>query len=674
MLSSFRRSVKGERGRGIFVLSLNTSSSNCCCSCSRFIKQQPFSTNQRTSSSGFHSGGFPEHNNNKQIKVKTASGNVNGSHEGFVNKWSSSRIVSMRLPLLLQTKSTSNQIYFTSLLTSSQRLLSQSHSSTQLSEVHNYSPPASQKREPFKSQVSKVNKLSLNSRFRITFLNPKAPYEIHTRMSSTNAASNGSSSPYTITLENMNPNVIKMEYAVRGPLVIRAGQLEKELKEGVKKPFTEIIRANIGDCHAMGQVPITFIRQVLACVSDPGLIKDSNYPDDVKERARQLLEATGPGKSAGCYSDSAGVELIRRDCARFITERDGIEAKHEDIVLTTGASEAVRAVLALINSKTTANGNQTVPSGVMIPIPQYPLYTATLAEYGMQPIPYYLDEKNHWSLDIKELERSLNESRDKCTPKAIVIINPGNPTGSVLTRQNIEDVIKFARKENLMVMADEVYQHNIYKEGDKFHSFKKVMTELGIKLELASMMSASKGYMGECGLRGGYAEIINLQPEVKVMFLKMLSARLCSSVLGQMALDCIVNPPKKGDPSYDLHQAEKTAVLESLKQRARLVADTFNSVPGMRSNEVAGAMYAFPEIILPEKAIKAAKEKGQAADVFYAWELLENVGICIVPGSGFGQIPGTYHFRTTILPQPQNLGRMMEKLKKFHVEFCEKYK
>ena len=119
-----------------------------------------------------------------------------------------------------------------------------------------------------------------------------------------------------VTLDNMNPNVKRMEYAVRGPLVIRAGQIERELREGQPKNFSQVIRANIGDCHAMGQKPITFIRQVLACVSDPSLIERSSneYPADVKERARQLLQATGVGCSVGCYSDSAGVELIRRHC------------------------------------------------------------------------------------------------------------------------------------------------------------------------------------------------------------------------------------------------------------------------------------------------------------------------------------------------------------------------
>merc|ERR1719195_388725 len=141
--------------------------------------------------------------------------------------------------------------------------------------------------------------------------------------------------------------------------------------------------------------------------------------------------------------------------------------------------------------------------GVMIPIPQYPPYSA---------------------------------AKEKCDIKAIVVINPGNPTGQVQNRDNIEAVIKFAAEKKLFVFADEVYQHNIYAEGSKFHSFKKVMTEMGAPysgLEVASFMTCSKGYMGECGIRGGMA-----------MLQKSISAKLCPTVIGQACMDVVVNPPR----------------------------------------------------------------------------------------------------------------------------------
>nr|XP_027220818.1 alanine aminotransferase 1-like [Penaeus vannamei] len=473
-----------------------------------------------------------------------------------------------------------------------------------------------------------------------------------------------------ITLENMNPLVKKMEYAVRGPLVIRATAIEKELQAGAKKPFNSVTKANIGDAHAMGQKPITFLRQVVSICLMPSLLDDPNLPEDAKSRARHVLEGC-KGGSLGSYSDSAGIEIIRRHVAEYIERRDGFPSCWENIVLCAGASEGIRGTMKLM-----INHENGVKPGVMIPIPQYPLYSATIAEFDLHQIGYYLDESKNWSLDLAELKRAYDDAKSVCTPKALCVINPGNPTGNVLTRENIEGIIKFAHERNLFLFADEVYQDNVYAEGSKFHSFKKVLMEMGEpynKMELASFMSCSKGYMGECGLRGGYAEIINLDPAVKAMYLKSISAKLCPTTLGQAVMECVVNPPKEGEPSYESFMKEKQGVLSSLATRAKMVADTFNSVPGMSCNIVQGAMYAFPQITLPEKAIEAAKKEGQAADVFYAFQLLENTGICIVPGSGFGQRPGTYHFRTTILPQPDKLKVMLEKFREFHSNFLKLY-
>ncbi|XP_069990436.1 alanine aminotransferase 1-like, partial [Penaeus vannamei] len=327
-----------------------------------------------------------------------------------------------------------------------------------------------------------------------------------------------------ITLENMNPLVKKMEYAVRGPLVIRATAIEKELQAGAKKPFNSVTKANIGDAHAMGQKPITFLRQVVSICLMPSLLDDPNLPEDAKSRARHVLEGC-KGGSLGSYSDSAGIEIIRRHVAEYIERRDGFPSCWENIVLCAGASEGIRGTMKLM-----INHENGVKPGVMIPIPQYPLYSATIAEFDLHQIGYYLDESKNWSLDLAELKRAYDDAKSVCTPKALCVINPGNPTGNVLTRENIEGIIKFAHERNLFLFADEVYQDNVYAEGSKFHSFKKVLMEMGEpynKMELASFMSCSKGYMGECGLRGGYAEIINLDPAVKAMYLKSISAKLC---------------------------------------------------------------------------------------------------------------------------------------------------
>lgn len=476
---------------------------------------------------------------------------------------------------------------------------------------------------------------------------------------------------YAVTLDNMNPHVIALQYAVRGPIVARALEIEKELANGVKKPFNEVIKCNIGDCHAMGQTPNTFLRQVIALCSYPELLNDANFPEDAKNRAKRILDGCA-GHSVGSYSNSCGIDVIRKDIAAYISERDGIPSNSDDIFLSTGASDAIKSILALFNTGKDGNGR----AGVMVPIPQYPLYSATNAEYNAYQINYYLNEAENWGMKMEELERALSEAKGKCDPRAIVVINPGNPTGQVLTKQDIENVIRFAAKHHLFILADEVYQHNIY-GNTPFNSFKKVLHGMGSgysdTVELASFMSSSKGFMGECGFRGGYCELTNMNPDVKAQLYKMLSAKLCSSVLGQAMMDVVVNHPKQGEPSYDTFMAEKNKVLGDLKFKANLASETFNSLPGFKCNTVAGAMYAFPRFELPPKAIQEAEKRKQAPDAFYCFTLLEEAGICVVPGSGFGQLPGTLHFRMTILPTVEKLKLVMEKFKIFHASFLKRY-
>ncbi|KAF7266014.1 hypothetical protein GWI33_020614 [Rhynchophorus ferrugineus] len=441
-----------------------------------------------------------------------------------------------------------------------------------------------------------------------------------------------------LSMDNLNPHIKELEYALRGPLVARSFQIQKELKEGVKKPFTQMIRANAGDCHAMGQVPITFIRQVLAMVIYPAFLDNPHFPDDAKERARTILDSC-QGGSVGSYTNCSGLEIVRKQVAKFIELRDGVPADWQNVIVSAGASDAIRKVLRLFACDV---DGQT--SGVMIPIPQYPLYSATLTDFGLARINYYLDESKNWGLDVLELKRAITEGKKVCKPRAIVVINPGNPTGQVLSRQNIEEIIKFAYEENLFILADEVYQDNVYEDDCKFHSFKKfhVLFE---------------------GLHG------------RMWF----SCRICGSdqyvpqIIGQACLYSITNPPQKGEPSYESFQKEKNAILDSLKLRAKMVAKTFNSMEAITCNPTQGAMYAFPRIYLPPKAIEVAKSQGKEPDVFYAFELLEKTGICIVGGSGFGQQPGTYHFRTTILLQTDTFKTMLEKFTEFHTEFIKNY-
>lgn len=117
--------------------------------------------------------------------------------------------------------------------------------------------------------------------------------------------------------------------------------------QGAKKPFKSVIKANIGDAHAMGNKPITFLRQVLALTVNPELLDDPNYPDDAKERASTLLKNCGGG-SVGSYSASPGIEIIRRHVAQYIHERDGFPSDYNNIILANGASDAIKVRIRFI--------------------------------------------------------------------------------------------------------------------------------------------------------------------------------------------------------------------------------------------------------------------------------------------------------------------------------------
>ncbi|XP_036400341.1 alanine aminotransferase 2 [Megalops cyprinoides] len=486
------------------------------------------------------------------------------------------------------------------------------------------------------------------------------------------ARDNGKVREKTLTMETLNPQVKAVEYAVRGPIVIKAGEIERGLQQGMKQPFTEVIKANIGDAHAMGQQPITFLRQVVALCTCPELLDSPVFPEDAKVRARRILQGCG-GHSIGSYSASQGVDCIRQDVAAYVEQRDqGVPASWDNIYLTTGASDGIMSILKLLVS-----GERPSRTGVMIPIPQYPLYSAAIAELDAVQVNYYLDEDNCWALDVNELHRALQEAKQYCNPRVLCIINPGNPTGQVQSRKCIEDVLHFAYEEKLFVLSDEVYQDNIYSPDCQFHSFKKVLYEMGPEhfnsVELASFHSTSKGYTGECGFRGGYMEVINLDPDVKAQLVKLLSVRLCPPVSGQAAMDIIVNPPSPGEPSFPQFLKEKTAVLGALAEKAKLTEQILNAVPGIKCNPVQGAMYAFPRIFIPPRAVEEAKVLGMSPDMLYCLRLLEETGICVVPGSGFGQKEGTYHFRMTILPSTEKLKLLLEKVQDFHVKFLKEY-
>lgn len=469
-----------------------------------------------------------------------------------------------------------------------------------------------------------------------------------------------------IRFKDLNPNLLNAHYAVRGKIVQRAYELEREGKK--------IIYTNIGNPQALKQKPLTYLRQLLALCEYPLLMDEPSakkvFHKDVIEKAKEILRLNPSGM--GAYTQSEGMPFIRKKVAEFISKRDGISSDPTRIILTDGASKGIQAIFTLLLKDSN--------SGFMIPIPQYPLYTATIALYGAKQIDYYLDEERHWELNQKELETSIKDAVAKgIKPVAIVVINPGNPTGAVLSKENIRMIINFARKYELSILADEVYQENIYSEHHKFYSFARVMDEMKVDdVSLFSFHSTSKGFFGECGHRGGYLEARNLDSDVYQELVKLQSISLCANTPGQITTYAMVDPPQENDESYETYIKEKNQILKDLKKKAEILGEEINKIQGMSLKIPYGAMYAFVKIDLNDSKVDKSKmsekeiiEYESRREFDYCLKLLEETGICVVPGSGFGQKPHTYHFRMTFLPPVDEIKELVVKLRKFHERYLK---
>lgn len=471
--------------------------------------------------------------------------------------------------------------------------------------------------------------------------------------------------------KDLNPHTLVAKYAVRGKIPTMAEQLKGTLQSDPDAlPFDKIIFSNIGNPQQLGQKPITFYRQVLSLIEYPDLLENEKakeiFPQDAMDRAREIMQNLS---SVGAYSHSKGVKYFRDTVARFIEDRDGYPADPEQIYLTAGASTAVSYLLSLL-----ADGPKT---GFLIPIPQYPLYTASLALNNATVLPYYLKESDNWSVSASEIEDSIVESKEKgIIPRCIVLINPGNPTGAVLSDDAIAEIVDVAAKHGLVIIADEVYQENIY-EGE-FVSVRKVLKKLQElnpskyeNTQLASLHSTSKGMIGECGQRGGYMELIGFDDSVIQQVIKLASISLCPPVVGQALISLMVNPPHENHPSHGIFHNEKWGIYKQLKERSHNLFLAFNKMEGISCQEPQGAMYCFPSLTLSERVQAEARREGMEPDEFYCVKLLENTGICTVPGSGFGQVPGTWHLRTTFLAPGSE---WIEEWAKFHQRFMDAYR
>lgn len=470
----------------------------------------------------------------------------------------------------------------------------------------------------------------------------------------------------------VNTNILEMEYAVRGPIPNRAAELEAQ---GMK-----IIPCHIGNPQALGQSALSYNRQVLSLVEDPSKIarekalknifeetpgspvKEADFlSDDVLAVSEHILGQMKAG-GTGAYTESKGERFVRQAIADFINRRDnyaglnGISADPEKIFLTSGASQGVKFVIDLLIAQSN--------DGIMVPIPQYPLYSATIKKAGGVQVNYYPDEDSGWTFDQALLEEAYGKARrEGVNVKGIVVINPGNPTGAVLSEQSIRTVLEFAREHQLAVLADEVYQENIY--TGQFVSFARALGS-DTAIPLFSFHSISKGFFGECGHRGGYLEVRN-PPKIQGSSLdfvdlltKQASVSLCANTAGQILTYLMVTPPVEGSATFELYLQERNRILSDLKEKATMIREAFTHMDGVECFGETAAMYLFPRL----NNLPAGK-----TDFDYCMALLEKTGLCTVNGSGFGQKEGTSHLRIAFLPPQELLAQVLPEWIKFHNQY-----
>ena len=349
---------------------------------------------------------------------------------------------------------------------------------------------------------------------------------------------------------------------------------------------------------------------------------------------KHLIDATYQAmlKNLNGYAPSSGInEAVKAIEAE--AERKGI-TNVQDIFVTTGASEAIEICLtALVNDG----------ENVLTPTPGYPLYTAIASKLQMMENPYYLDEANGWLPDIEDIKSKINDKT-----KAIVLINPNNPTGSLYTKENLQQIVDLALEHSLVIFADEIYDKLLF-DGKKHIS----IGSLNKDVSCITFGGLSKNYMVP-GFRIGWG-IVSGRKEVLSDFIeavnKILRARLSAN-----------HPEQYGiKPSLEGNQDHLIEAMKKLTRRRDLTVEMLNAIPGISCVKPEGAFYAFPRLEMKQP------------DAHFVAELIKATGVVIVPGSGFGQVPGTKHFRVVFLPNEQILEKAYKAIGKFFVKYQEKY-
>jgi alanine-synthesizing transaminase len=384
-------------------------------------------------------------------------------------------------------------------------------------------------------------------------------------------------------------------YDIRGPVLEKARQMEED---GHK-----IIKLNIGNLAVFGLEP----------------------PDEiVQDMIRNLPSAAG-------YTDSKGLFAPRKSVVHYCQEKGIQGVTVDDVYLGNGASELiVMALNALLNE-----GDE-----VLLPAPDYPLYTAAVSLSGGRPVHYICDEQADWNPDVADI-------RAKITPrtKAIVVINPNNPTGALYPESLLKEIIQVAREHQLIVMADEIYDKTLF-DGNTHTS----MASLAEDVLFLTFNGLSKNYRS-CGYRAGWMVVSGEKRHAKdyIEGLNMLaSMRLCANTPGQLAIQTALGG----------YQSIKDLVAPTgrLCKQRDLAYELLNKIPGVSVVKPKGALYMFPRL--------DPKMYPIADDQQFAYELLAEEKVLIVQGTGFNW-PRPDHFRLVFLPNSDDLAEAIGRIARF---------
>ncbi len=353
-------------------------------------------------------------------------------------------------------------------------------------------------------------------------------------------------------------------------------------------------------------------------IGDPNLY-DFRTPEHILDAVRDAMYRNRNG-----YSHSSGIEEAR-DAIRRRALSQGIR-EIRDIFVTTGASEAIDIALSsLVNPG----------DNVLIPAPGYPLYSSLLCKLDVQAREYLLNEEEGWQPDLADMEARVDDKT-----RAIVLINPNNPTGAVYRKEFIEGVIDLCRRNGLVLFSDEIYDRLLFDDHQHVSS-----ASLADDVCILTFNGLSKNYVAP-GFRIGWCIVSGPQEttaDYLAAMLKLTRARLSASHPMQYG----IAPALDGDDSH------LQDMIQRLESRAALTDRMMNAIEGIRCVRPQAAFYAFPSLEIEEE------------DEDFVKALIRETGVVVVHGGGFGQKPGSRHFRIVTLPDEEILRRAYERVADF---------